>query len=237
MNRSLKLLASLLTLSAAGLLHGAPEAKLILPVISIQQVVTKDPTTYAMWIARNNEVIKGKLGVEKFFHVYLGQAAGEDAGAVFAVMAADSFATLTKSWQAVQDDPAAAESRSHLNAIRDLGHRTLLKAVRYDGANPGASLFNTLALLSDEAGYLKATDQLRLLLDTHDLKDAKINVYRVTAGRCTYSHLVSINLPSEERLAVFLDAMTTEPAFADWVAAAGKYRTVVRNGTYREITR
>ena len=59
MNRSLKLLASLLTLLAAGLLQGAPEAKPVLPVISIQQVVTRDPTTYAMWIARNNEVIKG----------------------------------------------------------------------------------------------------------------------------------------------------------------------------------
>ena len=86
--------------------------------------------------------------------------------------------------------------------------------------------------------YLDMTmdDELRALFDAHDLADAKINAYRVLAGRTNASHLVSINTPSPERLAALLDSMT-EPWLAAWLANTAKFRTVVSNGTYREITK
>ncbi len=124
-----------------------------------------------------------------------------------------------------------------MNAIRELGPQTLLKAVRFDGRNDGAWLLNTQVTVSDEAGYLKALDEFRALFDKHGFKDIKINAYRVVAGRTDYTHLVSTNAPSEERRAALMDAMSNEASFAEWLAAAAKYRTVVRNGTYREITR
>jgi hypothetical protein len=237
MNRHVKLFASLLTLVPAGFLQAATETKPAMPVIAIQQVETDDSTTYAMWIARNNEAIKARLGIDKYYHVYLGQAAGEESGAVFTVAAADSFATLAKNGQILMEDPALVESRAHLDTVRELGKRTLLKAVRYEGRNTEGWLYNTQATMSDEAGYLKAIDQLRALFDSHELKDARINVYRVIAGRENYTHLISINLPSSERLAAFLDAVGAESWAAEWIAASAKFRTVVRNGTYREITR
>jgi hypothetical protein len=237
MNRHVKLFASLLTLVPASFLQAATETKPAMPVIAIQQVETDDSTTYAMWIARNNEAIKARLGIDKYYHVYLGQAAGEESGAVFTVAAADSFAALAKNGQILMEDPALVESRAHLDTVRELGTRTLLKAVRFDGRNDVGWLFNTQAVVTDEAGYLKAVDQLRALFDSHDLKDAKINVFRVVAGRSTYTHLISINTPSSERLAALLDVMATESWLAEWVAASGKFRTVVHNGTYREITR
>jgi hypothetical protein len=237
MTRQLKLLASLLTLATVGILQAAPDAKPFMPVITIQQVEAKDATTYAMWIARNNEVAKAKLGAEHYYRVYLGQAAGEDTGMVFSVTAADSFVTMNKNAQILSEDPALVESRTHLAAIRELGAQTVLKAVRYEGTNAGAFLFNTQALVTDEAAYLKALDGLRALLDSHDLKDIKVNAYRVMAGRTTYTHLISINAPSAERRAVLMDALANEPWVAEWLASIAKYRTVVRNGTYREITR
>lgn len=236
MKRTALLTASLLTLALAGSLAAA-DPKPALPVISIQQVDAKDPTTYAMWIARNNEVVKAKLGIDHYYRVYIGQAAGDDTGAVFAVTAADSFATLNKNAAALTDDPGLLESRGHLQAIRDLGPQSTLKAVRFDGTHPAAFLYNTQANLSDEAGYLKDLDDLRARFDSHDFQDAKINAYRVVAGREKYTHLISINCPSAERRAALLDATQTEAWMAEWLAGAAKLRTVVRTGTYREITR
>jgi hypothetical protein len=237
MNRYVKLFASLLTLTAGAVLQAAPDAKPALPAISIQEVKADDATTYAMWIARNNEVIKTKLGIDKSMRIYLGQAAGEDSGTIFVVNGADSFATMAKQAQATMDEPALVESRAHLNAVRELGPRTLLKAVRFDGRNDDGWLFNTKINANDEVGYLKALDQLRALFDSHGLQDIKINAFRVVAGRDTYTHLVSMNAASNERLSAFLDAIANEPWAAEWIAASGKLRTVVSNGTYREITR
>jgi len=233
----MKLLASLLALVIGSSLQAATETKPALPVISIQQVETEDATTYAMWIARNNEAAKAKLGVEKFYRVYQGQAAGKDSGVVFAVVGADSFATLAKNAAILADEPALVESRVHLSAIRETKSQTNLKAVRYDGTHAGAFLYNTWALISDEAAYLKALGELRVLFDSHDLKDIKINAYRVIAGRTDASHLVSLNAPTAEKRAALLDALATESWVADWLVTTAKSRTVVRNGTYREITR
>lgn len=237
MNRMLKLVAPLLALITVGALPAVSQEKSALPVLSIQQVDAADSTTYAMWMARNNEVAKAKLGIDKYFRVFIGEAAGDASGVVSTTVLADSFVTLTKNWRTILADPVAAENRASMSGIRKLGPQTLLKAVRFEGRNEGAWLLNTQMNVSDEAGYLKSLDEFRALFDKHGFKDTKINAYRVVAGRTDHTHLVSVNSPSEERRAALMDAIQTEASFAEWLAAAAKFRAVVRNGTYREITR
>ncbi|MFO1449499.1 MAG: hypothetical protein U1F61_15195 [Opitutaceae bacterium] len=231
------LVASLLTLLCIGSsTASAADAGASLPVIAINEIETKDAKTYSLWIARNNAIAKSKLGLDNYIRLYSGQSAGKDTGAVFAVIASDSFATMAANDQRTEEEPALLESRSHLNTVRTLGPRVLLKAVRFDGTNAGAWLYNTRIMASDEAGYLNALNDLRKLLDDRGLKDIKINAYRVVAGREAYTHLVSLNAPSSQRLAAMLDTMVSDAAIGQWIAASAKFRTVVNNGTYREIT-
>lgn len=220
-------------LATAGALSAAPT----LPVISITQVEAKDADTYATWIARLNEVMKTKTGNERTFRIYSGDAAGPDSGALFAVSAAESFSALAKNARVHGEDPEAAAVRLHMNAIREMGPRVLAKAVRFDGTHPGGHLYNHWVAVGDEAAYVKALDALRALFDAHDLKDVKINAYRVVAGRTDATHLVSLNAPNAERQAAVLDAVAGEAWVAEWFATTAKIRTVVRNGTYHEITR
>lgn len=241
MHRSLLFLASSLALVTSGLLHAAadsaPAAAPASSVISITQVEADNAAIYATQIAAVNAVMKDKFGVDPFLRLYQGDAAGKDTGAIFAVSRAASFAALLKNGNSFQTDPALADLRAGLSTIRELGPRTLLESVRFDGANPHAWLYNTHAVVSDEPGYLAAVGQLRALFDGHGLADAKLNVYRVIAGRTDYTHLISINTPSSERLAALIDAVSGEAWAMDWIAASAKFRTVVRNGTYREISR
>lgn len=237
MKRSLQLLASSLALVTSSLLHAASDPAPASSVISITQVEARDSGIYAAQIAAVNAVMKAQFGVDPMFRVYLGDSAGEDSGAIFSVTRADSFAALMKNLRTYQTEPSLADLRASLSTIRELGARTLLKSVRFDGVNPNAWLFNTYASVSDEAGYLQAVAGLRALFDSHGLNDAKLNVYRVIAGRTSYTHLISINTPSAERLAALLDAVSSETWAIEWITASAKFRTVVRNGTYREISR
>ena len=210
--------------------------KAALPCLVIQEIETDAPQSYAMWIAEANKVIKDKFGLDNYRHVFVGESAGPDTGVVFAVTRADSFATLTGNEMKFAKEAALVEARLNMRDIRKLGENVSYRAVRFDGAHPDAAVSNTKAVLSDEAAYLKELDGLRGLFDAHDLKDVKINCYRVAAGRSNFTHLVSLNCPSRERRAAMMDAISTEPWAIEWVANAAKFRTVVSNGTYREIT-
>ena len=232
MKPSLKLCASIVTLLVACLAQAAAPS---MPVISVQQVTTDDPSGYATKLVKTNEVAKAKLGIENYIRTYVGQT-GEHTGVTFSVTNADSVTTLTKNAAALEGDPVLTELREQLRAIRKLGPRTLYRAVHFEGGSKGASIYNTYAVVSDEAGYMKALDGLRALFDAHDLKDVKINAYRVLAGRTTFTHLVSLNTPSAERLAALLDSMG-ESWISGWLADVAKYRTVVSNATYRENTK
>lgn len=206
----------------------------VLPVITIQEVETDSPEDYAMWIAKSNKAIYDTFHVENYTKVFIGQAAGEDSGKVFAVQTTESFSKLTENAQAFEKDPGLLKLRAGMNQVRKLGQQTLLKAVRWDGRGDTSAVYNTRATLSDEAAYLKALDGLRTLFDAPDLKDVKINCYRVAAGRTDYTHLISLNCPSVERRAAMMDAIT-EPWAQEWIASAAKHRTVISNGTYREL--
>lgn len=234
MNIVRKVLASLMTLLAVCLVHAADQ-KPIARVLNIQSVETEDPSGYAVWAAKINEVAKAKLGVDTYIHVYVTTYDGERTNSVRTVVVADSVATLTKNAAALQDDPALADIRSHLRAIRKQGARELDQCVRFDGTHKGAYVFTTHAVLSDEAAYLKALDGLRALFDGHGMQDIKVNAYRVIAGRTNYTHRITLAAPSNERLAAMLDYVATDAAAGEWLASVAKYRTVVANSTAHDI--
>jgi hypothetical protein len=231
------LLASIVTLLAAGFALAADQ-KPIARVIAILEVETDDPSGYATWIKQYNEIAKAKLKVDQYLRVYQSVFDGTATGRVRVVTAASNAAELMKNAAALENDPAILENRDHLRAIRKMGARVLYQAVRFDGTNPrGAANYNTLAMVTDEAGYLKALEELRGIFDANGLKDAKLSVYRVMAGRANHTHRVTISLPSPERLAAFLDFSAANAQAQDWIARSAKFRSVVSNTTSREITK
>jgi len=154
---------------------------------------------------------------------------------VFTVRAADSVQTLTRNVDALMALPEMPKYKGDLARIRKLGPAKLLKAVHFEGGYDGAWLVNFDLSVRDEPAFLRAIDELRALYDAHGLKDCRISIYKVIAGRSDFTHLAVIAAPSEARMAVYMDTLT-EPWEADWLAAAAKLRSVVRNGIYKEIT-
>jgi hypothetical protein len=236
-----RLAAALLSLAVACYSTAAEEAgpkaaALQMPLVAVQAVTTDDASGYATWIAKANEAFKAAGGPDHFTHVYEASFAGEESGTVFAVRFADSATAYVKAIQALEKVPERFELVRHMAQIRKLGSASLLKAVYYEGGYSGEWLYITDALVTGEPAYLQALKDLRGLLDSHDLKDIKINVFRVIAGRSNHSHEVIISAPSEERNAAFMDAMTSAWA-TDWLAGLAGIRTVVHNGIYHDISK
>ena len=121
--------------------------------------------------------------------------------------------------------------------IRTLGASVLYQGLRIDGTYKGAWVYVTLATIADEAAYLKSLDGLREVFDANGLKDAKINCYRVMAGRLDHSHRITITFDSEARLAVFLDTVNSSAQMQAWLASVASNRKVVSNFTGHEITK
>jgi len=240
MKMPLKCAAALLPLFAACSAIAADNAgaKSVsqLPVASVQAVTTEDPSGYATWVAKGNESFKAAGGPDRFTHVYQGIVAGAESGMVFAVRFADSVSALTKTTGALMKMPERQEIGEHLAAIRKLGPSSMVKAVLYEGGYDAEWLYITDSQVKDEAAYLAGLGELRRLFDSHGLKDAKINAFRVIAGRSDHSHEVIISAPSEERIAAVLDTIS-EPWMAEWQASVANARTVVANGIYKEISK
>src|SRR5215212_10379972 len=192
MKTTRKVWASLLTLCVACLVHAA-DMKPIPRVLSILDVETDDPSGYAIWISQYNDIAKAKFGVERFVRVFESVNDGRKTSSVRAVAAASSVAELTKNSAALEADPGIMQLRAHMAGMRKSGARVLYQAMRYDGPIKGSANYNTLAVVNDEPGYLKAIDQLRTIFDANGLKDAKIAVYRVIAGRTDHTHRITIS--------------------------------------------
>ena len=237
MKSSRTLVALFATLFAVCLAHAADTAT-ARRVTSIMEVETDDPAGYAMWIKQYNEIAKAKLGIDNYLRVYQSIYDSRPTGHVRVVSSAATVAELMKNADVLQNDPAIMANREHLSAIRKTGSRVLYQAVRFDGPTPkGSHNFNTLAMLSDEAAYLKAIDDLRVIFDSNGFKDTKVIVYRVLAGRTDHSHRITISTPSLDRLAAWLDFVATNPQAQTWLANTAKFRTIVANTTSREITK
>lgn len=236
MKTTRKVWASLATLLAVCLLHAA-DSKPIARVISLLEIETDDPSGYARLMTEYNQAAKAKLGIDNYVRIYESVVDGRKSGRVRAVVSAASVTELTKNNQLLESDLAILQNREHLRLIRKTGSRTLYQAIRFEGTDKNGSLYNTLANVTDEPGYLKALDQLRSIFDANGMKDAKINAYRILAGRTDHTHRINISTPSPERLAAFKDLMANNQQLADWLANSAKYRTVVSNTTSREITK
>lgn len=227
-----KVFASLVTLLAACLVHAAPVNR----VISITDVETDDATGYAAWVSKANEIIKAKTGIDTYYHVYVSGFDGVKAGSVRLTAAAESVSAMVKVTAAVTGDSAYRDVLDHYRAIRKNGARLLYQGVRFDGSVKGSYVYTTTVVVSDEAGYLKSLDGLRALFDAKGFKDAKINAYRVLAGRTNFTHRVTIAVATNEQLAALLDFLASDADMAAWLASAAKYRTVVGNMTGHDIT-
>jgi len=236
MNTFLKVPAFLVTLLAACLVHAA-DTKPVARVISVQDVETDDPTGYNTWIGKMNEAAKAKLGIDNFYHVFVISFDGERTASVLTVVSAESVTSLMKISAELENDPVIEENRAHLRTIRKLGARVLYQAVRFDGLPKNSWVYSTLAMVNDEAGYLKALDGLRGVLDNGGFKDVKINAYRVLAGLSNHTHRIAINSPNPERFAALLDFLASDSKMTEWRESAAKYRTVVSNSTAHEITK
>lgn len=231
------LFASLLTLLAC---HRVPAAdpKPINRVLAILEVESEDPVGYATWLKQYNDIAKAKLNVDSYLRVYQTLFDGQSSGRLRVVVSAASVAEMMKQSEALEADPGIVQNRDHLRAIRKTGARVLYQAVHFEGPTArGVYNYSTLAMVTDEAAYLKAIADLRAVFDANGLKDAKIGVYRVIAGRSDHSHRITISLPSSQRLAFFLDQISANPAMGAWLANSAKLRTVVASTTSREITR
>ena len=84
---------------------------------------------------------------------------------------------------------------------------------------------------------MKALDGLKAIFEAHGFKDARVNLWRLVAGRTIATHLVVIALPTQSRVGELLDAISDEALLKDWNVAAAKLRTTVQNGTYHEISK
>lgn len=237
MKKSIQLLASFVALFAACCVHAA-DSKPIARVMAVLDVETDDAAGYAKWLKEYNEIAKAKTGNPQFLRVFQTVYDGRTTGHVRVAVSNTSVAELTKQMSAIENDPGILQNREHLRAIRRMGARVLYQAVRFEGPSPkGAHNYVTLAVVSDEAGYLKALDGLRALFDANGLKDVQISAYRIIAGRTDHTHRITLSAASAERLAAFLDAAATNPKLNEWIAQSAKLRTVVSNTTSREITK
>lgn len=237
MNTTRKVLASLVTLLAACLMHAA-DMKPVARVMTIIDVETDDPSGYATWIAQYNAIAKAKIGVDGYLRVYQSYFDGRGVGRVRVATSGANVAEMAKNAMTLENEPAILELNTHLRQVRKMGARVLYQAIRFEGALPkGQATYTTLANVTDEAGYLQALDQLRSIMDAAGLKDIKIGAYRVLAGRTDHTHRITMGCPNMERLAAFLDQAGTNPQVQAWVAASAKYRTVVSNYTSREISK
>src|SRR5258708_4724270 len=117
-----KVLASLMTFLAVCIAQAA-DSKPIARVIAISEIETGDASGYASWVSKTNEIIKAKLGIDTYYHVYVSTFDGEKSGSVRSVIAAESVAAMAKNTAAVAGEPALRDIQDHHRAIRKIGAR------------------------------------------------------------------------------------------------------------------
>ena len=181
--------------------------------------------------------MKAKLGIDTYQHVYVSNFDGAKTASVRLVTVADSASTLVKNNAVLTGNVDIVNIANRLRTISKQGARVLSQCVRFDGSYPGSYVYSTLLTTTDEAGYLKSLDGLRAIYDAKGFKDAKINAYRVLAGRTNYTHRVSIAVPTNERLAAMLDFLASDSDLKAWLADAAKYRTVLSNTTAHDLSK
>ena len=208
-----------------------------LPVLVVQEVQTKDTDAYVAAIAKINALVKARIGVEHYRHVWEGDFAGSSSHGIFVVSSFASAAELYQDQDKLKNYPELDVILAQLKDQRHLGSSTLYKGIRNEGVYDGGVVYNTGIVCTDEPAYLKDLDALRAIFDAAGFKDAKLNLYRAIVGREKTTHLVVIAFPTGERLGEFLDALHDKGLLTDWNMEAAKVRTSISNGSYHEITK
>lgn len=207
------------------------------PVLVVQEVGAKDTEAYVAMIAKINALVKARIGVEHFRHVWEGDFAGANSHALFVVSTFASAAEMYQDQDKLKNYPEMDVLLAQLKDQRHLGPSELYKGIRNEGVYEGGAVLDTDIALTDEPAYLKALDGLRAILDANNFKDVKINLYRGIAGREKATHLVVISVASGVRLGELLDAIHDKGILNEWNAEAAKIRASLSNGTYHEITK
>ena len=208
-----------------------------LPAMVVQVIMTDDAEAYAEKIVKANAIIKAKAGHERLRRVWVGDLAGENSNAGFVVSQFPSAASAAQLQEKLQSDVEGKAFMAELKPMRKLGPAFLYKAVRLDGMYDGGAVFNTAISCTDEDAYAKSLDGLKAIFAANGFKDAKVNLWRLAAGRSDSTHLVVISLASQSRIGELLDSISDQALLKDWNVGAAKIRTTVRNGTYHEITK
>jgi hypothetical protein len=205
--------------------------------MAVQAVQTDQVDAYVDAISKINARVKALTGIEQLRHVWEGGFAGDASHGIFVVSSYESAAAEASIGAKLDADPQLKEMVAALKGIRKLGSSWLYKAIRSEGIHAGGAVFNTSINCTDEDAYAKALDGLKAIFDANGFKDAKVNLYRIVAGRAESTHLVVISMPNEVRIGELMDALTDKGLLKDWNVGAAKLRTTVRNGTYYEITK
>lgn len=215
----------------------AGDASPINRVLAVLEVESEDPSGYAHWIGEGNKVAKEKLGIDKYQQVLQGvYEAEKGTRKLWVVRSAESVAQLTKNSAALADDFRRQKLYEHFNPIRKTHGMVLYQGLRYERSVPNGHALVTRMNVTDEAAYVAAATELRAAYDQAGFKDITFSIYRVIAGRTDFTHVTSLTAPSADRLAEFLDAAQRDAGVRDWLAKAGKFRSVVSNATHRNIT-
>lgn len=232
MTTKLKLLLPAVLVMAVGLVSAnAKEA------LAVQVIKTDKVDAYVAALAKINARIKAVSGIDTLRHTWEADFAGEQSHGIVVVSTYESIAAAETLQAKFDADPELKQMVAELKSIRSLGAAYLFKAVRYEGIHAGGGVFNTHINCTDEEAYVKALDGLKAIFDAAGFKEAKLNLFRIVAGRSDSTHLVVISLPTELRVAELLDTIADKPLMKDWNIAAAKIRTTVRNATYHEITK
>ncbi len=234
MNTKLKCLLPAVYVMAVGLMFADTKPA---PALVVQVVQTDNPDAYVTMLVEGNALIKARTGLDKLRHTWEGDFAGEDAHGIFVVSPFESAAAAAAVTAKLKDDPEVNAFLAKLKPIRHLGPAFLYKAVRYEGVYDGGAVFNTTIACTDEAAYVQALDGLKAILEANGFKDARLNLWRLAAGRTDQTHLVVIGFPTQTRVGELIDAISDKAILKEWNVGAAKIRTTLHNGTYHEITK
>lgn len=232
-----KLVLGILLIAAVACPARAGFAAPINRVLAVLEVESADPSGYAHWIGEGNKVAKEKLGLERYQQVLQGVYEPEKGSRrLWVVRSAESVAQLTKNSAALADDIRRQKLYEHFNPIRTTHGMVLYQGLYYERSVPNGHSLVTRMNVTDEAGYVAASKEIRALYDKAGFKDVTLAIYRMIAGRTDFTDIAVVTAPSAERLAEFLDASQRDTAVREWVAKSGKFRAVVSNVTHRNIT-
>jgi len=211
-------------------IRAQPLATSFLPAIAVVELHVTDSAGYAKLVGEINQAMKEKYGVPLFLRAYGSSNLTGEIVEAFSLSPSATFENLADNQQRFLSDPKFGSYREELKHMGNHGRKTWLKAVRFDGTNSPGWLLNYLVDTRDEAGLLQRIEQFSALSENQGLEVPLINVFRVIVGESSFTHLVSVNTDSAEKIAKIMDVIAAQSwsfGFTNGV--------VVKNTGYQEL--